>query len=149
MHNAVCGNFILRNGGDFVIFVIGGAYQGKTEYVMNNYNLSAKDIVDGAALQSYECISASCINNFHLFVKAVIQNGKNPVEEAEKLIQAIEQKNDSKDIIIIMNEIGNGIIPLEKADRLWREETGKVGCFLAAKAEKVERICCGIPTRLK
>jgi len=29
-----------------------------------------------------------------------------------------------------MDEIGNGIIPIEKSERIWREEAGKVGCYV-------------------
>ena len=51
--------------------------------------------------------------------------------------------------LIIMDEIGCGIIPLEKSERLWREAVGNVGCFLAERAEGVERIICGTAVRIK
>ena len=48
-----------------------------------------------------------------------------------------------------MNEIGCGIIPLEKSERKWREITGRAGCIIAERAETVYRVCCGIATVIK
>ena len=53
------------------------------------------------------------------------------------------------DCIIISDEIGNGIVPLEHEEREYRETTGRLLCELAEKADRVERIVCGIGERIK
>ena len=53
------------------------------------------------------------------------------------------------DAIVIMNEIGSGIIPLEKSERLWREQTGRAGCRIAERSDTVIRLCSGIPEAIK
>ncbi|MCD7955804.1 MAG: bifunctional adenosylcobinamide kinase/adenosylcobinamide-phosphate guanylyltransferase [Lachnospiraceae bacterium] len=56
---------------------------------------------------------------------------------------------NNPDIIIVSNELGYGIVPMEKQDRLWRETTGRVCTCLAARANEVVRVVCGIGTWLK
>ena len=56
---------------------------------------------------------------------------------------------ENPDIVIIINEIGAGIIPLEKSERIWREETGRAGCILAENSAEVVRVICGIPVKIK
>lgn len=120
--------------------IIGGAYQGKLAYAVQKYSISENEIADGYINDNS---NFKCINNFHLLIKSVLENGQNPIEATTEILR----KNP--DVIIIMNEIGNGIIPLEKSERLWREAVGKVGCLLARRAESVERIVCGLPIKIK
>ena len=51
--------------------------------------------------------------------------------------------------VVILNEVGNGVHPLDRAERDWRELVGRVTCDLADKADVVIRMVCGIPTVLK
>ena len=50
---------------------------------------------------------------------------------------------------MVSDEIGLGVVPLDPFERLWREETGRALCVLAERAQRVERICCGLGMRLK
>lgn len=115
-------------------FIIGGAYQGKTRYAMEKYGLTPADVADG---RTAEDISGfKCINNFHQLIRRM-------PDIAQKLIA------DDPDVIIIMDEIGNGIVPLERSERIWREQVGRAGCLIAEKSETVERVICGVPVRIK
>ena len=51
--------------------------------------------------------------------------------------------------VVVSDEIGLGVVPLEPFERRWREETGRALCRLAAASERVERVCCGLGVRLK
>ncbi|MBP6421033.1 MAG: bifunctional adenosylcobinamide kinase/adenosylcobinamide-phosphate guanylyltransferase, partial [Agathobacter sp.] len=42
-----------------------------------------------------------------------------------------------------------GIVPLDSFEREYRERLGRLLCEIAAKAERVERIVCGIGQRIK
>ena len=53
------------------------------------------------------------------------------------------------DCIIICDEIGNGIVPVEAFEREYRERTGRILIQLAKKAEEVERVICGIGQKIK
>lgn len=52
-------------------------------------------------------------------------------------------------MIVICDELGNGIVPIKKQERIWREQTGRLMIELAKQAERVERILCGLGQRLK
>ena len=51
--------------------------------------------------------------------------------------------------VILCDEIGCGVVPLSADERRWREETGRCLMRLAAAAEEVHRVCCGLGMRLK
>lgn len=123
-------------------FITGGAYQGKTEFAIDNFGFSESEIAEGSD-EIEILLSAKCIRNFENFVYAVTESAGNAVTAAE----AILSKNP--DVVIIMNEVGGGIIPLEKSERKKREAVGQTGCMLAEKAEMAVRLVCGIPTVLK
>ena len=57
------------------------------------------------------------------------------------------QKNP--DILIISDEIGYGLVPLDPFEREWREQTGRVCCEIAARADMVLRVTAGIPLVIK
>lgn len=67
--------------------------------------------------------------------------------QAEALAELIFQKNP--EIVIISNELGCGVVPIDKADRLWREWTGRICSAIAARSEEVVRVVCGIGMRIK
>lgn len=111
-----------------MVFVIGGAYQGKKEYVQAHFK--GKEV----------------FNELHLFIKRELEKGKTKEEIVEELENEL-QKNP--DMIMIANEIGYGIVPMDEKDRRYREETGRICCILAKKASKVIRVVCGIGTVIK
>ena len=51
--------------------------------------------------------------------------------------------------VVIATEIGGGIVPLEAEQRQTREAAGRLACLLAARADTVIEMFCGIATVLK
>lgn len=108
---------------------IGGKAQGKLAYVQN----IAKENVE-------------IWNDFHLFVKDCLEKGLTK----EEMQQLINQKISSvENLYIISDEIGNGIVPLKKEEREYRDITGELLQEIASQAEKVVRITCGIGQQIK
>ena len=56
---------------------------------------------------------------------------------------------ENPDCILICDEIGNGIVPMEEKERAYREQVGRLQCFAAKEAESVERVICGIAQKIK
>lgn len=108
---------------------IGGYAQGKLDYVKSLYGDSRE-----------------IWNDFHLWVKEAVEEEKMPEIIEEEIFLKIEK---NPDIIIISDEIGNGIVPMEEKERFYREYTGRVLIKIAEKADKVTRIICGVPQRIK
>ena len=51
--------------------------------------------------------------------------------------------------VVIADEIGCGLVPIDPFERAWREETGRILCALAREAEAVVRVHCGFPQAIK
>ena len=45
--------------------------------------------------------------------------------------------------------VGGGVVPMDPAERAGREAAGRLACLLAARADCVVQMFCGIPTVLK
>lgn len=105
--------------------------------MLENFMLTVDKILYGGECSFEEAMTAVCIRDYQMLVRRLPSSEASPMDFTEKLIQI------NPDCIIIMNEIGSGIIPLEKEERLWREEAGRCGCLIAKHAEKVIRVCCG------
>lgn len=129
-----------------MIFVIGGEYQGKLNYVLNLTKLKREDMVDGVCGSEKELEEKQIIYNFHLLIKRLLKKDEN-IEFVEGKIKDIIQKNP--EVIIISNEIGYGVVPIDKFDRKYRELAGRISCELAKEAKEVHRVICGIGSIIK
>ena len=151
-----------------MILVIGGYAQGKSEYVISKYSVSDEDVYDFEKLNALRDIDNTSrndnhneddcrfmellesksdryivFNNMNYLIKKVIKDGNNIDDLIEKLIA------DYPNAIIITDEVGNGIVPVDKNERLLREKIGRIQCFLAEKAKEVVRVTCGIGQKIK
>lgn len=129
--------------------VIGGYAQGKLTYVLQENSTERCLIFDGRLPETKQVREVMhqggivIINHFHNWVKERISRGENPEEEiAVFLKQNIES-------IIICDEIGNGIVPMEAFEREYREKTGRILVKLAKEADEVVRVLCGMGQKIK
>jgi adenosyl cobinamide kinase/adenosyl cobinamide phosphate guanylyltransferase len=119
--------------------IIGGVGQGKLLYTLKKYQLTALDV----AYDFKKAETKKVFNQYHTAVKNALSQGQSP----EKLTNHLLTVNP--DIIILCDEVGCGVVPIEKEQRLWRETVGRLCCQLAEQAESVERIFCGLSMPLK
>ncbi len=124
-----------------MIMVIGGAHQGKREYANEMY----PDIewIDGKECKEQEIFKCKGIYGFHEYIAGRMREGA----DLDGFPERLYVKNP--DIVIITNEIGYGIVPADAFQREYRETTGRICTKLAARAEEVHRVICGIGTRIK
>ncbi|WMC93308.1 bifunctional adenosylcobinamide kinase/adenosylcobinamide-phosphate guanylyltransferase [Kineothrix sp. MB12-C1] len=123
---------------------IGGYAQGKLAYVLRRTGYRIEDVMDGGKEEiQYEQGNKKVINNFHEWFRRTIQKEEMPEEMVERMLA------EHPDMIIIGNEIGNGIVPMDEVEREYRERLGRCLCEIAGKADKVERIICGLGQRIK
>lgn len=130
--------------------VIGGAHQGKTAYVMEKYKEQQLFLLEHENW-SYQLS--------HLLDKKeqqviVWQQLEQFVWEKEGFVTQIEamlsqMQNSPQQIVIISNEVGCGIVPIDKKQRTYRNQLGELLCKIAEKAESVERITCGIAEKIR
>ena len=62
----------------------------------------------------------------------------------EKELEQLAEKLSEYDVVI-STETGCGVVPMNPAEREAREKAGRLNCLLAARAETVIRVFCGIP----
>lgn len=125
--------------------IIGGYAQGKREYATSSYpehSLVEMDYLEKNTAASDKLI----ITGLDEWVKAFVVKG---VAEEEILCRLNVILDKYEDLVIITCEIGNGIVPMEKQERMYRDLLGKIQIYLAKKALCVERIICGIATVIK
>lgn len=119
--------------------IIGGKCQGKTHYMIERYGISPEDGINDFVIDG----KARCFTQYESAVRKAIQEKKDPFQLTEELLE----RNPS--IIILCDEVGCGVVPIQREERIWREAVGRLCCLLAERAESVERVFCGIPMRLK
>lgn len=124
--------------------VIGGYAQGKLNYVLEKYDVKVGNIFDGEIPENLEEIKDTVvINHFHNWVKTKIAYDGCPEKEIFEFVEKYPN------CVIISDEVGNGIVPIEAIEREYRERTGRILVELAKKAEEVERVICGIGQKIK
>ena len=69
------------------------------------------------------------------------------LSEIDRLIEAAEKRSDP--LIIVSNEVGGGLVPMEPISRLFRDLSGLAHQRIASKAAEVHLIVAGLPLRLK
>lgn len=123
--------------------ITGGAYQGKLGYALKKTKLKAEDTIDGADCSMEELLTKPLVNHFHLWIKRMLEEK----QDVQGLVEQIKEKNPK--LVIITNELGCGIVPMDPFDREYREVTGRVCQVIAKDAKEVHRVVCGIGTVIK
>ena len=90
-----------------------------------------------------ELMNAQGVTGFQQYIRSELENGKDVSDLAEKIIC----KNP--DIVLVSQEVGYGVVPVDAFDRKYREAVGRVCTKLAAYSHKVTRVICGIGTVIK
>lgn len=127
--------------------IIGGMCQGKRQYVWDIYGIPWERMLSGEEISldggTDESFSAECLYDFHVLVRRLLEENR----DTESWMEDFLGKAGFR--VIITDEIGSGIVPADTFDRRWREETGRLSCILAKKAERVIRVTCGIGLQIK
>lgn len=106
-----------------MIFVTGPLYAGKREYIRSALGLTEEEFARRAVWDVQELAYGA---------------------ELPALAGALAQKE-----IVIATEIGGGLVPIDPAARERREAAGRLACLLAARADTVVRVYCGLGQVLK
>lgn len=127
-----------------MILIIGGAYQGKLEFALEKFGLRENDVFD--CNEQYDKINTDkkIVDNIDKLILKLVYQGKN---EQEILMQIDDVVANA--MIVVYTDPSQGIVPLKKEDRDFREIAGRIMTRLSAKSQEVYRVFCGLPLRLK
>lgn len=129
--------------------VIGGRAQGKLNYVLQHMTDENYQIYDGVFPDEGELFNLTkknewlIVNRFHKWVNKELKENRNPEEELEAFLKKGVR------FVVISDEIGNGIVPVDAFERDYRERTGRMLITLASQADEVVRVICGIGQKIK
>lgn len=145
--------------------IIGGCFQGKTAYGMDKLKerkllpdgsgVHEVIVADGETCTWEQCAKADLVTRFHLLLRRTFNESTDDQgilpEPALKIMtdQVNMLLNKNPKLMIICDEVGCGIIPMERSEREYREAVGRVLCLLSKRAESVERVMAGIPIKIK
>ena len=118
-----------------MIFVIGGAYQGKLDFVREELEVSDIYTCTGPEVD----FSMPCIYQIEEFTA----HHPDPVSYFR------EHRAQWADSILVMQDIFSGVVPMGAENRAWRQRTGRLAQYLSREAIQVSRIFCGLEQRLK
>ncbi|MBQ6597406.1 MAG: bifunctional adenosylcobinamide kinase/adenosylcobinamide-phosphate guanylyltransferase [Lentisphaeria bacterium] len=105
---------------------IGGAFQGQEE-------LARAENPDG-----------ELFTDFHEQIRrAVLAGGQEARDFARAFCLAHPRA------VVVADEVGSGVVPVDAGERAYREAVGRALCVIAREAEAVTRCVCGIGVRIK
>ena len=125
-----------------MILIFGGSYQGKLEFAKENFGVTDLDVFTCTTENEIDWSKKVLYNMDQAFLRHV-REGK---ESREVLKEHLEEL---KDKILIVNDISQGIVPLERDQRDWREMTGRAMLYISKEADEVYRVFCGLGSKIK
>ena len=125
-----------------MILIFGGAYQGKLDFAKEKFNMTDDDVFFCTEYDTPD-FTKKIIYNMDLFFLKCIKENIEPKEIIIKNRDILDGK------IIIVNEISQGIVPIDKELRAWREAAGRAMAYLAQNSSQVYRIFCGLSQQMK
>lgn len=123
--------------------IIGGSFQGKFSYAKSKY--PGISWADGTVCPYDEIRTCEGICHLEAYIRRVMKEDR-PQEYLE-VLSGLNRINPK--IVVISDEIGYGLVPVDSFERRYRETVGRICGMLAADAEEVERVVCGIAVPIK
>ena len=130
-----------------IIFITGGKSQGKTEYA-SAYKEQGYQVIDDICETVRERVLVLLEEASNKEDKAPLISHADHI--AAEIMSELEESCKGCDrVILIGTEMGCGIVPVKKSERLLREVNGRLNCMLASRADKVILLTCGIVQMIK
>lgn len=111
--------------------IIGGAYQGKLTWAVEQFGLAPDTLCDLA--QGFQPENAAITTLRRLRARRNRQR--------RSCFQRTQSSSRARS--------GSGVVPMDAAERAWRERHGALLQQLSRRSETVIRIFCGLPQQLK
>ncbi|MCD8249573.1 MAG: bifunctional adenosylcobinamide kinase/adenosylcobinamide-phosphate guanylyltransferase [Lachnospiraceae bacterium] len=124
-----------------MILVTGGCFQGKKDYACETFHIAREDAADGADCPLEAIFNVKLLYHFHEYIRRLMQ--------AKEELDFDRLQRENPDIVLVTNELGYGVVPVDQFDRAYREKTGRVCCEIAKRADEVHRVVCGIGTVIR
>jgi adenosyl cobinamide kinase/adenosyl cobinamide phosphate guanylyltransferase len=114
-----------------MVLIVGGLGQGKLAFARENFGVTAWS--EGTLGDE------NCVHGLHRAIRGL--------EDPWGAVSAWVERHPEG--VVICDEVGCGVVPMEENQRAWRETVGRICCALAERASAVYRVHCGLGVRLK
>lgn len=126
-----------------MIFIIGGSYQGKLDFVRNQFGISKEECFTCTEETREVDFSKRVIEHIERFALGCVRRGEEPKDYWAAHLDALS------DSVLIADDVSCGVVPIDATLRAWREAAGRANNALANQADEVWRVFCGLGQRLK
>lgn len=109
-----------------MIVVIGGRYSGGKDFAEKNYP------------------GSPVIAGYEERIRNQMSAGEDPLQCAERFLETLRD-----DSVLVLTEMGCGIVPADREERDFREMNGRVNCLFAEKAKQLVRVIAGVGQVIK
>lgn len=122
---------------------IGGAYNGKVAVVEKALQrLDEQQALWLDAKLPEQGTNLVVVNNLHLWLKSFEGT-------EEQAIEKVKQSIENRPSFVILTDIGRGIVPMERAERVYRDLVGRVYQALIQDADEVFQVWYGLTKQIK
>lgn len=119
-----------------MILLVGGEGAGKRTFAQRTLGIDSACMIDASALAG-DTEDALAIMHVQELVR---------VRQPEEAMSWLAAHHPD---VVMIDEVGCGVVPIDAGERAWRERSGRLGCLLAERADTVVRLVCGLPQMLK
>ena len=109
-----------------MIVVLGGRYAGGKDYAEKHYP------------------GCRILTGYEERIREQLECGEDPLQCAGTFAEKLDAQ-----CVLVLTEMGCGIVPAEHGERQFREMNGRVNCLFAEQAEQVIRVIAGVGQRIK
>lgn len=92
-------------------------------------------------------VAPALLDCLTLWLSNLMEDGRDIDQETQSLTSCLQTL--SGPIVIVSNEVGQGIVPDNALARQFRDHAGRLNQAVAAVADQVYFVTAGIPTQLK
>ncbi len=143
-----------------MIFVTGPLASGKRAWVKEKLGICEENIVRAAEILR-ECPTEGVLQENNVQKSRNLKSAKSEaacVTDVQELVGKSSMTEEELEALaerlseyraVIACEVGGGVIPLDRGERIWRENAGRLACLLADRAAQVILVHCGIGICIK
>lgn len=95
----------------------------------------------------FDCIVIDCLTLLVSNLLLAKKSQEQIIDQVQELLLILKKKKSR--VIMVSNEVGLGLVPVNKLGREFRDIAGKINQIIASKAGEVLFLAVGLPMKLK
>lgn len=140
--------------------IIGGCFQGKSAFARERYQELTGTAVsmeewflaaaDGRRSEWEAAWTAPAVEHMEQYIRRVSLSEGTMEDKKQRIFHWIDMiDRENPQTILVMDEVGCGVVPMERTERDYRDLAGYAGQCAAKKAVCVYRVFCGVGRKIK